>query len=214
MSMNPSNTPSPEEALLRNLLERVAAGEVTVDEALPQVRLLSQHALQTSGVASLQAFSTLLQPMVQRQTAAAAWIVGCIFALIGTIFFCVGVGISYRSFQFLDAPKVEGVIVGGGRSPTAKYEVNNKEYKVTSRISSNPPPFNVGDKVTVLYKADDPADAQIDGFVERWLFLLIFGGIGAVLGLIGWGMLLFKILGRLFGVAPVNINESQRFTVE
>lgn len=214
MSMNTPNTPPPDEALLRNLLERVSRREITIDEALPQVRLLSQHALQTSGVASMQAFSTLLQPMIQRQKAAAAWIVGGIFAFIGTIFLCVGIGFGWRSFQFLDAPRADGVIVAGGELPIAKYEVNGREHQVTMSISFSPPLFNVGDQVGVLYWADDPSNAQLDHFVDRWLFLVIFGGIGAILGLIGWGLLFFKLLGRLFRARPVNLNESPRFTVE
>ena len=54
MSMNTPNTPPPDEALLRNLLERVSRREITVEEALPQVRLLSQHGhyewVYTSGI--------------------------------------------------------------------------------------------------------------------------------------------------------------------
>lgn len=214
MNMNDPNASSPQEALLRNLLERVSRREVTVDEALPQVKLLAQHSLQNSGAASLQAFTTILQPMIQRQKAAAGWVVGIIFAFIGTIFLCVGVGIGWRSFQFLNAPTADAVIVAGGRSPTAEYEVNNVKHRVTARLSTSPPPFNVGDKCQVVYKADNPADAQIDTFVERWLFVTIFGGIGAVFALIGWGLLFFKILGRMFRSAPVNVDESQRFTVE
>jgi hypothetical protein len=209
-----TDVPPPEEALLRNLLERVARREVTVDEALPQVQVLSQHAMRASGVASLQAFTTMLQPAIQRQKAAAAWIVGGIFALIGTIFFCVGLGIGWRSLQFLDAPKAPGVITSAGRNPTATYFVNGKEYHTTARISSSPPPFNQGDQCTVLYNPDHPSDAQIDYFVERWLFLVIFGGLGAIFGLIGWLMLFFKMLGRIFRAQPVTIDESQRFTVE
>lgn len=210
--MSTSNNPPPDEALLRNLLERVSRREVTVDEALPQVKLLAQHSLQTSGAASLQAFTAMLQPMVQRQKAAAGWIVGIIFAILGSVFFCVGIGIGWRSLQFLDSPTADAVIIAGGRSPTAKYKVNNTEYRVTARLSTSPPPFNVGDQCRVVYKADDPADAQIDTFVERWLFLTIFGGIGAVFGVIGWGLLFFKIVGRLLRPRPVD--EAQRFTVE
>lgn len=209
-----SSVPPPDEALLRNLLERVARGEVSVDAAMPQVKLLTQQSLQMSGAASLQAFSNLLRPAMQRQAAAGTWIAGGILALIGTIFFLVGVGIGWRSIQFMDAARADGVIVGGGALPIAKYEVNNKEYRVTGRISSKPPAFNAGDKVTVLYKPDNPADAQIDGFVERWLFLTIFGGIGFILGLIGWSLLFFKIVGRLFRARPVDVDEAQRFTIE
>ncbi len=210
-----SSVPPPDEALLRNLLERVARGEISVDAAMPQVKLLTQQSLQMSGAASLQAFSNLLRPAMERRAAAGTWIAGGILALIGTIFFLVGVGIGWRSFQFMDAARAEGVVirVSNGK-PTVRYEVQNKDYEVTGLISSKPPAFHVGEQVTVLYKPEKPEDAQIDGFVERWLFLTIFGCIGFILGLIGWSLLFFKIVGRLFRARPVDVDEAQRFTIE
>ena len=210
-----SSMPPPDEALLRNLLERVARGEVSVEAALPQVKLLTQQSLQMSGAASLQAFSNLLRPAMQRQAAAGTWIAGGILALIGTIFFLVGVGIGWRSIQFMDAARADGVVirVANGK-PTVRYAVQNQDYEVIGSVSSKPPSFAVGEKVTVLYKPEKPADAQIDGFVERWLFLTIFGGIGFILGLIGWSLLFFRIVARLFRARPVDVDEAQRFTIE
>ncbi|MGY0022808.1 DUF3592 domain-containing protein [Streptomyces sp. cg35] len=50
-----------------------------------------------------------------------------------------------------------------------------------SSAGSNPPAYDVGDRVDVLYRADDPEDAQIDGFLSMWLLPLIFSGIGLVI---------------------------------
>lgn len=204
MKQPKQGTPRPDEALLRNLLERVARQELSVDEALPQVQLL------TGSVAS-----TIQNATMQRQKATASWIVGGVFAAIGTVFLCVGLGISWQSLQFLDAPKADGVIIAMGNGvPTAKYKVKNVEYQVKGTVSSKPPAFSVGDKVTVLYKADDPADAHIDSFVERWLFLIIFGGLGAVFAAIGWLTLISKLVAYIFRPWPAAIDESERFKFE
>jgi hypothetical protein len=192
----------PGDALLRNLLERVRNGEVSVDEAMPQVRLLGERAL-LAGVTT------------SRRGVGGNWIFGLVFALIGTVFVGVGGGMGWRSVQFLGAPQADGVVVAVDRGiPTAKYKVKDVEYEVRGAISSKPPAFRVGDKVAVLYNPDKPGDAQIDSFVERWLFLLVFGGLGAVFASIGWGLLIALILGRVARAWQAASVEPERFTIE
>ncbi|MBK3580583.1 DUF3592 domain-containing protein [Streptomyces sp. MBT65] len=50
---------------------------------------------------------------------------------------------------------------------------------------SNPPAYEAGDRVEVLYHADSPEDARLDGFLSLWLLPLVFGGIGLVIVGIG-----------------------------
>lgn len=50
---------------------------------------------------------------------------------------------------------------------------------------SNPPSYRVGERVEVLYHADSPEDARINGFASLWLLPLVFGGIGLVAAGIG-----------------------------
>jgi hypothetical protein len=47
-----------------------------------------------------------------------------------------------------------------------------------SSISTAPAAYSVGDKVVVLYQPGDPSQAQIDSFVGRWLFAVIFTAVG------------------------------------
>lgn len=198
-------TPDPRDALLRNLLERVRNGDVSVDEAMPQAKLLCERAITPFPLGA----------MTVRGGAVGNLILGLVFALMGTIFVGVGGTMGWRSIQFLDAPKADGVIVAvGGGIPTAKYKVKNVEYQVRGAISSKPPAFTVGDKVTVLYNPDKPGDAQIDSFVERWLFLLIFGGLGAVFALIGWGLLITMLFSRISRSWQTASAEPERFTFE
>ncbi|MFD7403553.1 DUF3592 domain-containing protein [Streptomyces sp. NPDC059866] len=50
---------------------------------------------------------------------------------------------------------------------------------------ANPPAYEEGERVEVLYHADSPEDARINGFASLWLLPLIFGGIGLLTGGIG-----------------------------
>ncbi|MFF4359504.1 DUF3592 domain-containing protein [Streptomyces sp. NPDC001604] len=45
-------------------------------------------------------------------------------------------------------------------------------------VGSNPPSYEAGERVEVLYRADSPQDARINGFASLWLLPLIFGGLG------------------------------------
>jgi hypothetical protein len=183
-------------------LERVRNSELSVDEAIPQVRVLGERAFLTG-------FTT------SRRSVGGNGILGLVFAVIGTIFLAVGGGMGWRSVRFLGAPTVDGVVVAvGGGIPTAKYKVKDVEYQVRGAISSKPPAFQVGDKVAVLYNPEKPGDSQIDSFVERWLFLLVFGGLGAVFALIGWGILISMILGRIARAWQATSSEPERFTIE
>ncbi|WP_307787212.1 MULTISPECIES: DUF3592 domain-containing protein [Streptomyces] len=54
-----------------------------------------------------------------------------------------------------------------------------------SSTGSNPPSYEKGDRVEVLYRADSPEDARINGFASLWLLPLVFGGIGLVFAGVG-----------------------------
>ncbi|MDT0453748.1 DUF3592 domain-containing protein [Streptomyces hesseae] len=43
---------------------------------------------------------------------------------------------------------------------------------------SDPSSYEVGEQVEVLYRADSPGDARINGFLSLWLGPVIVGGIG------------------------------------
>lgn len=43
----------------------------------------------------------------------------------------------------------------------------------------------------MLYRADDPEDAQINGFLSLWLLPLIFGGIGLIAAAVATGIAVF-----------------------
>lgn len=69
-----------------------------------------------------------------------------------------------------------------------------RQIEFTSSVSSNPPGYDEGETVEVLYDPADPKDANINGFASLWLGPLILGILGAVFSLVGFLIILFKNL--------------------
>ena len=65
---------------------------------------------------------------------------------------------------------------------------NGSTITFTSSFSSNPPSYDVGEKVEVLYAPDNPNEARIRGFGSLWLGPVILGGLGLVFSAIGFGI--------------------------
>jgi hypothetical protein len=149
----------------------------------------------------------------------AAWIVVGTFTALGLIFIAVGVGICWRTFQFDGKSIAPGVVAqtiheGDKVRPVVKYTVDGRDYEIKGAIASNIDPFKMNDRVPVLFRPDNPGDAQIDCFIERWLFLTIFGVIGAVLlSTAFWISVVLLVVGAWRRSQSTNLNDA-RFTVE
>ncbi|HEX9807847.1 MAG TPA: DUF3592 domain-containing protein [Alteraurantiacibacter sp.] len=66
---------------------------------------------------------------------------------------------------------------------------DGQRHIFTGSVGSNPPSHSVGEQVEVIYAPGNPGDALLDSFTERYLFPLVFGGMGALFATIGAGML-------------------------
>ncbi|CAM5709929.1 hypothetical protein SALBM311S_10039 [Streptomyces alboniger] len=124
----------------------------------------------------------------------------------GSLFLVIGLILTWVSVSFLaDAERAKGTVVAldwrndyssasrkqrGSNEPHAYPVVEFTSSDGTQRTfrnstGSNPPSYERGDRVEVLYHADSPEDARINGFVSLWLLPLIFGGIGLLCAGIG-----------------------------
>jgi hypothetical protein len=134
-------------------------------------------------------------------------IIKYLFTLIG-IGLLVGAFLLYQKTNSFIASsmKTEGQIIdliskrsSGDSSSTYAPEVeylayDGKTYRFVSSVSSNPPAYDVGEKVEVLYLEANPNEAQLNGFFSLHLGEFIMGILGTVFFLIGGGILLFGAL--------------------
>ena len=159
---------------LEDILADVAAGALTAEQAAAEIR---------TRLAALQ------RPTSSRNRRVITFVT---LTLIGCIFFSVGASFGiYSLIKGENAGRTEGevaALIRGGKGssrPVVRYAVDGKPFEITGWMSTSPPAYSVGEKVTVLYNPENPADGRIDSFVERWLFPVVFGGVGALLLVIG-----------------------------
>ncbi|MEW2129006.1 DUF3592 domain-containing protein [Streptomyces sp. NPDC005435] len=128
------------------------------------------------------------------------------FLAAGVLFLGIGVALGGMSVSFLSsAERAQGTVIalnwgsshsGYGRSsrgsggPSAHPVVtfrakDGEQHMFTSSAGSNPPAYDRGESVEVLYRANDPDDARINGFLSLWLLPVVFGGLGVVFTAIG-----------------------------
>lgn len=137
------------------------------------------------------------------------WITFVVIAF-GALFLVIGLILAGVSASFLaDAKRARGTVVSlewrndhdtSRRTQTddkpAAYPVvaftsaDGAPRKFEDSTGSNPPSYEVGERVEVLYHPGSPEDARINGFASLWLLPLIFSGIGLVIAGIGTGVAL------------------------
>lgn len=61
----------------------------------------------------------------------------------------------------------------------------HRSYSVKSKINSNPPIFQVREKVEVIYPADHPENAIANTFMELYLYSIFLGVAFVIFGFLG-----------------------------
>ncbi len=67
-----------------------------------------------------------------------------------------------------------------------------EKVELTSVIMSNPPQFQVGQEVPVVYDPHDPRRARLRSFAGLWFKSLFFGGLGSLFFLIALMLMLIN----------------------
>ena len=75
-------------------------------------------------------------------------------------------------------------------SPVIRFSNGSQDIQFNSSSSSNPPSYNIGATVPVVYLESNPYDAKIDSFFSLWGGSLIVGLAGGLFLLVG-GSLIF-----------------------
>ena len=133
-----------------------------------------------------------------------AGIVKYVFSLVG-LGMLVGAGFLITSTnEFINAAvSANGEVIGlESRSsddgttyaPIVEFTTADRQrIEFTSSSSSNPPAYSTGEAVEVLYLADNPLDAKINGFMDLWFGSLMLVVMGGIFTAIGGGMVLFPV---------------------
>jgi hypothetical protein len=81
--------------------------------------------------------------------------------------------------------------------PVVQYTASGgRKVEFISDSGSNPPAYSRGDQVEVLYHADAPEKARINGFMSLWFGTLIVSGLGVVFTAVGTAMVVVPIRRR------------------
>jgi len=76
--------------------------------------------------------------------------------------------------------------------PTFAFNVDGRDYSVTSTAYVSPSPGGVGHRVPVLFDPSKPSNARIDSFVYIWMFPTVTFSLGLVFGLIHFAIVWFR----------------------
>ncbi len=137
---------------------------------------------------------------------------GCIWVVANLFFlaFAAWGGFhAYSSWQLVnEGESTTGTVVqmeesrsdegGTVYSPVIEFMAHGQTYSFESGNASDPPEYEVGDEVRVLYDPETPEGARIESFAELWLMPIILIpamllGMLVVNGVFGW----MAIKGRL-----------------
>jgi hypothetical protein len=111
--------------------------------------------------------------------------------------------LSARSYvgtrDFLDsAARADGRVVkmrnaGGVHYPVVSFsDSSGTVHILESATGTNPPAYQLGDSVIVLYSPSKPVDARIQGFGDLWFRTVLQSGIGLALGIVSVLLWIFR----------------------
>lgn len=127
---------------------------------------------------------------------------------IGVVFLAVGLGFTTSQVRFLarsqsaDARVVELLREKSDQGgyvyrPELQYVTPARQTaRVTFSTASDPPGYYVGEVVPILFDPKEPASAIPNTFWGRWLFTIIFGGVGVLVCIGGATPFALRIRGR------------------
>ncbi|HKA46103.1 MAG TPA: DUF3592 domain-containing protein [Burkholderiales bacterium] len=115
-----------------------------------------------------------------------SWVTAIVLTLAALPFLWGAGYMTYRSLWFQHAAaRAEGTIVeisGGAPALTVEFRTTDGQTRRTESGGSDlNKGYAKGDKLTVFYDAQQPADARLDLWVENWLLPLITAVPGAII---------------------------------
>ena len=134
---------------------------------------------------------------------------GNVFSLVGGLLALIGVFLFIRTRIFIGkAQKVKGIVIqmvyshssegGGGYAPVYQFKtVDGQTIVIQDSLSSNPPRFQVGQKIEVLYDPGNPQKARINKWMNLYFAPALLVGLGLIFGGVGMVIVFPQILKML-----------------
>jgi hypothetical protein len=122
------------------------------------------------------------------------------FGGVGGLLLCIAAIMYYYDQHAMNSyRKTEGVVINfrydeGAASPVVRYNWEGTDMTYYSSTYSNPPSFDLNETVELYVNPTDPEEAVINSFSERFLGMLIVGGLGAFF--LGFILLFHKVMGK------------------
>jgi hypothetical protein len=119
--------------------------------------------------------------------------------LFGFVFLAIGAGLSYHQYTLeRSGLQAQGDVIslssicdddGCTYAPVVRFQSSDgRTVTFESSHSSNPPAYDVGEKVTVIYPVDKPEKAEIKGAGKVfWIIFTSVGGIIIIFGIVMFG---------------------------
>jgi hypothetical protein len=124
---------------------------------------------------------------------------GIVFSLVGGLLALIGLFLFIRTRIFIgNAQEVKGTVLqlvysrssssssGGGYAPVYQFRtIDGQSITIQDSLSSNPPGFQVGQEIDVLYESGNPQKARINKWMNLYFVPVLLGGMGLIFGGVG-----------------------------
>jgi hypothetical protein len=128
-----------------------------------------------------------------------AWVLGGVFGAAGAGLLLAASIASYSALNFrANALRVPGTVVGfDSGKPVVEFVGSDAgSHRTVGAVSSTPPAYDLGERVTVLHPPGRPEEARIDGLMESWFLPTLLGGMGTVFAGLGAGLVFWELRKR------------------
>ena len=138
--------------------------------------------------------------------------VGIVFSIVGGLLALIGVFLLIRTRIFIGkAQEVKGTVMqmvysrsssssgsGGGYAPVYQFKtLDGQSIVIQDSLSSNPPRFQVGQEIDVLYEPGNPQKARINKWMNLYFVPVLLGGMGLIFGGVGIAIVFPQVLEML-----------------
>ena len=136
---------------------------------------------------------------------------GTVFSLVGGLLALIGLFLFIRTRIFIDnAQEVKGTVIqmvysrssssnsSGGYAPIYQFRtLDGQNIVKQDSLSSNPPRFQVGQEIDVLYESGNPQKARINKWMNLYFVPVLLGGMGLIFGGVGIAIVFPQVLEML-----------------